>query len=81
MTMTQNRKQKPATNKRKAIIYKSHTIERDTSVLAVYLFGVCIYIAERPINDSTNSHAVGFVSYDNDAAGYVDDDDYFTDEI
>lgn len=64
----------------KAIIFKRHTISGNIHRTAIYVFGICIYQTERPMRGESTPRTVGFVQFPNDAPGFIDDEDYFTDE-
>ena len=65
----------------KPIIFKHHTKTGGVYRRAIYLFGICVYAWEYPENTDAERHrAIGFTSFPNDAPGYIEDDDYYSED-
>lgn len=62
------------------ILYKREAVFDGIKQVTIRFFGLLIYAKESDI-DECERRPVGFVQYPIDAPSYIDDDDYFNDEL
>ena len=60
----------------KSLILKETTIADNKERTRIKVFGICIYERVRPHYIEERHRHIGFISYPNDAPGYIEDDDY-----
>lgn len=63
----------------KSLIMKETTIADNKERTRIKVFGICVYERVKPHYGEERHRHIGFISYPNDAPGYIEDVDYSDD--
>lgn len=64
----------------KPLIFKQTTTDKKIQRTSFYVFGICIYSEEVPVESEAPRRQIGFNVFPQYAPEYVEDEDYYPDE-